>query len=154
MPRNNWRRLAVVLLLAAPAVGGCGKRGGTTVSGKVYYEGKPLTSGSVIFIDARGNTLPTVIRPDGSYQVVGVARGEAKIAVVSHARSPAGLRLGGRGTSPAAARLPATAPPGHESKAPQSRPPAIPARYRDPDQSQLTCEVTGRDQSHDIELRP
>lgn len=39
--------------------------------------GRPLTSGSVTFIDATGETFGDAIAPDGSYRVKGLALGTA-----------------------------------------------------------------------------
>jgi len=145
MPRIG-RRVAALTLLAALAACGCGKEGVNSVSGKVYLDGKPLSSGSVLFLDAQGNTVPTAIGPDGSYRVTGLAEGKARVSVVGHPGSPPGLRFPGRQMGP---------PEGHtKGQNPPRREVVIPARYKVPESSGLTCEVRRGDQGHDIKLSP
>jgi hypothetical protein len=64
-------RLAVLFLLAAVvAVSGCGESGPprTVVTGKVTYQGKPLPTGSVMFIPAKGKQKPCTSAIDASGQ--------------------------------------------------------------------------------------
>jgi hypothetical protein len=72
---------AVALALLMLAAVGCAGRG--DVSGKVTYQGKPLVFGTVQF-EASDKTLKQAnIKEDGTYSVVGVPVGEAKVAVSS-----------------------------------------------------------------------
>src|SRR5262245_9299438 len=66
-------------LLALTAVG-CGRRG--NVSGKVTYKDKPLVCGTVL-LHGRDGLRQGNIEPDGSYTVLDVASGEARVAVNS-----------------------------------------------------------------------
>src|SRR2546421_9946630 len=68
--------LAVVLL-----AGGCAPGIGS-VSGTVTYQGKPLTTGTVVFFDAANNSPSSPIQPDGTYTIGKVAAGQARIAVM------------------------------------------------------------------------
>ncbi len=119
-------------ILAGLALCACGC-GGATVSGKVTYQGRPVTSGSVIILGADRQARSGVIEADGSYAVEGVTPGEVKIGVVSH--------------DPAKGR--------HQGKKPP--PPRgtwfpLPPRYEDPETSGLGCTVGGGQVRHDIEL--
>src|SRR5689334_22127745 len=85
------KRLVTVLpLLVVAALSGCGNRG-ATVTGKVSYRGRPITSGSVIVRNADGTAESGVILPDGSYSVAGVKPGHISFGIFSpdpaHARS-------------------------------------------------------------------
>jgi hypothetical protein len=60
---------------------GCG--GAATVSGKVTYQGRSVTFGSVVFLSADQTARSGMIMPDGSYTVEAVPAGEVKIGVIS-----------------------------------------------------------------------
>jgi hypothetical protein len=104
-----------------------------TVSGRVTYQGKPLTSGSVTFCAAEGRVEHGLLRTDGSYAIERVPVGPARVAVASHTSVPVGLR---------------------GSSAPAEKPVALPARYRDPDQSGIEFTVEKGRTDYDIELGP
>src|SRR5262249_53728366 len=80
----NLRGLVPTALVAALlcAVTGCGK-GVADVKGKVTYNGKPVTSGTVNIQSSEGETLSGEIKPDGSYLIEKVPCGPAKVSVVS-----------------------------------------------------------------------
>src|SRR5437016_3362903 len=72
----RWNKLHGPLILIGIATG-CG--GNTAiVSGKVTYQGRPVTSGSVIVLNQDGTAESWVILPDGTYSVPGVKRGHVK----------------------------------------------------------------------------
>src|SRR5689334_8695397 len=75
--RRKWPLAAVVAVLA-----GCSADTGT-LTGHVAYQGKTVTSGSVIVVNEDGTAESGVIQPDGSYQVASVKRGRVKIGVLS-----------------------------------------------------------------------
>src|SRR4051794_6835119 len=85
----NRTRLIAPLILAV-SLAGCGGRA-ATLSGRVSYRGRAVTSGSVIVLHADGTARSGVIRPDGTYAVEGVQKGPVRIGVLSpdpaHARS-------------------------------------------------------------------
>jgi len=93
-------RLAGVGLLVCAAIStvGCGGRG--SVSGTVKHKnGKPVMSGIVNLIASDNMPYSTTINRDGSYTVLDVPAGPAKIGVISPNPSPnagAGGRAGGR----------------------------------------------------------
>jgi len=73
--RSRWPRLALALAFLAPLAAGCGG-GLTPVSGKVTYQGKPVTGGSLVFspIATAGEKEPgksgsADIGSDGSFSV-------------------------------------------------------------------------------------
>src|SRR5262245_12661212 len=117
--RNGGRSPVVAALLLAVVASGCGGGAGE-ITGVVRLGGRPLTSGSVTFIDARGETFGDAIAPDGSYRVTGLAPGTARIGVRSHPRVPPGLS-GQREADDGS--------------------PRSPARYEQPARSGLTWDV-------------
>lgn len=60
---------------------GCGPAR-SNVSGTVRYKGKPLTSGTIIFLASDNKNHQADIGPDGKYKMTGVARGKVKVAVI------------------------------------------------------------------------
>ncbi len=138
-------RLAALLVLAA-AAGGCGKST-ATLSGTVTYRGRPVTSGEVVFLAEGGAaSVHAPIGPDGRYTVKGVPRGTANVAVDNPPPSwyaTPGWRL------PAAL---ANDPEVRDARALAAHYVPTPPRYRDPNQSGLTCTVGRGSQSHDIAL--
>jgi hypothetical protein len=126
---------AVLLCLAA----GCGSSGGVTeVTGTVSFQGQPLKSGEVTFVDSDGTKSFSAISAKGEYRVKGVKRGKARISVVSKARVPAGLmKPGPRDPLPSAKEEP---------------PIVIPERYTRPESSGLSVEIDSRKVRHDIDL--
>ena len=77
-------RLRLLLLagLVVAAAGGCG--GGTgDLRGKVTFNGKPVTSGTVQVFLPDGSTRTSAIAPDGSYAVNDVPTGAVRIGVSS-----------------------------------------------------------------------
>jgi hypothetical protein len=118
--------VAVLLVLSA----GCGKRGAQAlapVAGRVNYRGRPLSSGTIVFIpDAvrgtSGDLASAAIQRDGTYHLKtgtgnGAAPGWHRVTVVAVQGAPsAGQRL----------VLPFS---------------LLPAKYQDPQLSGLSCEV-------------
>jgi hypothetical protein len=110
------------------------------VSGKVTFQGKPVTPGFVIFAnDAKGVHMTAPLGPDGRYEVVmakgfGLPLGEYAVAVspplMDH---PVG---------------PIAEPPEADKRK------DIPRRYRDPATSELKREVKSGENVFDIELKP
>jgi hypothetical protein len=136
---------------------GCGSG---TVTGKVLYQGKPVSGGTVIFIHPNKGSLSTAIGEDGSYQFVNIPPGEVQIAVAPPVREQA------RSLPPNLnwEKIKASHPPGFSEEALKQKmgyrpaPPAaavsisLPQKYTDPTQSGLTYTVTSGSQPHDIEL--
>src|SRR5438045_892164 len=95
-PKGQW---ISGLLCASLLVSACGCGGTATVSGKVSYQGRPVTYGSVIFLGDDNKARSGVIEPDGSYTVEKVFPGEALVGVISHDPSKGRSTL--RGGKPA-----------------------------------------------------
>jgi hypothetical protein len=121
------------------AVAGC-NHGPASLSGKVTYRGKPVTTGTVYVAGPDGVQAASAINPDGNYQVFAVAAGPAKIGVIS--------------------LKPPAAPPRATKRAPvASLPPPvagwfpIPDLYADPLKSGLTTDLKSGPNDYDIELR-
>jgi hypothetical protein len=126
---TNGLRVAGCALLAWTALG-CGPQV-SQVSGKVTYQGKPLPSGSVVFVSPEGDVVGrSAIAADGRYVMTDVPAGSVKVAVESHERVPPGL--GG--------------PPGDYVP--------IPPRYKKAETSGLEYTVTRGSHTFNIDLSP
>lgn len=121
------RRLPAALLAAALLAVGCGGHN-ATISGKVIYKGRPVTSGAVVVLNPDGTAAKGAIRPDGTYAVSGVARGVVKLGVLSADPAPA-------------------------SKAKPAGWFPLPKALGSPGRSGLTCEVSSSQVSHDIDVK-
>jgi hypothetical protein len=119
------------LLPLLAAVGGC--RHSVTVGGKVSFQGRPVSYGSVIFVVDGRLARSGVIQPDGSYVVEELSAGTAKIAVIS--RDPSKGRSVLRGGKPSE--------PGKKETSAHNATPLpwfpLPAKFEDPETSGLTC---------------
>jgi hypothetical protein len=135
------RRVAGLGLAVVLAVAGCGAETGT-VSGKVTFNGRPLTFGMVAFVSADGRVASCSIEPDGSYKIDKILVGPAKISVQSLPPPPQMTPLGPDGQP-----LPQV-----REKAKEYVP--IPDHYKEPQQSGLAYTVEPGAQMHDIELKP
>ena len=143
---GKMRRSGAVLLpLLLAIAGGCSKT--ATVTGKVTYQGRPVTYGSVIFLNADKTARSSVIAPDGSYRIEGVLPGTVKIAVIS--RDPAKGRSVVRGRK---------SPPTDKTAGASPSVPAtgwfpLPARFESPASSGLSCNVDSGPSGHDVEMK-
>lgn len=138
------KSLKLAFALAIPTlVFGCGGSGGpemAKVSGKVTYQGKPLTKGTISFISVspNGSNANSVIGPDGSYTLQttnpndGAVVGEYQVIVSD--------------IDPNALNTPA---PGEPVKK-QER--IIPEKYEKPDTSGLKRKVASGSNTFDIAL--
>jgi hypothetical protein len=165
-PRGSLRiALGVSLLLLAA---GCSSRG--AVSGKVFYEGKPLPGGKVLFIHEQKGSFTSRIQEDGSYKIPDVPTGQVKIAVTGPAtgsdandpRLALSMRGGKLPTDTDLAKLKKLVPSDVDEAGlremmgvPAAQPQKsalIPSKYNDPEKSGLTYKVDGGPQTHDIKL--
>lgn len=138
------RALKLGLAMVLPAlVIGCGGSGGpemATVTGKVTYQGKPLTKGTISFIstDPSRSNANSVIGPDGSYSLQTTNPGDGAVVgdykVIVSDVDPNSLN---------------TAAPGEPVKK-QER--LIPEKYENPDSSGLTRKVESGRNTFDIAL--
>jgi hypothetical protein len=151
--------LGLVVLAA-----GCGSRG--LVTGKVNYQGKALPSGTVLFIHERKGSFSSPIKEDGTYQIADVPSGSVKVAVFP-ATTAAQNKWRGPAISDAdVAKIQEGQPKdrpkisdeamkekmGIRPTQPKGKVVAIPEKYGNPEQSGLTCTVTGGPQTHNIDL--
>ena len=79
-----WRYCLLTALLTA-GIGGCSSK--ASVSGKVTYQGRHVTHGSVIVVSADSSARSAAIHSDGSFTIGGLPPGKARLGVVS--RDPA-----------------------------------------------------------------
>jgi len=111
------------------------------VSGKVTFQGKPVTDGLLVFSNhAKGVHMTAKLSPDGRYELQ-TARGF-------------GLPLG---TYKVAVSPPVFDPPMPGMPAPPPRPKAydnIPKQYFSPETSGLTITVVDGDNPFDIDMKP
>jgi hypothetical protein len=71
----------LAFLLVALAAGCAGK---ATIRGKVTYQGKPVTGGTITFlVGSEERSYPAQIQADGSFTIPEIRTGEAKITVTS-----------------------------------------------------------------------
>jgi hypothetical protein len=142
------------LLLSGPLLGGLlgvwlgvalWRDSKTQVSGWVTYNGYPVGSGSVVMVGWDGLPVYGQIQPDGSYFIKKPRTGVVKVAVTSPAPVAPILAKSRVGDKFRASDNASASPPDNWF--------AIPARYGDPETSDLSLDVrTGRN-SFDIELK-
>lgn len=128
---TSVRRLAVAALLFLGA-SGCGDSATTRmapVHGKVFYRGQPLTTGTIVFAPnpTRGTNGPLAtadIQPDGTY--------------VLHSGETFGAVVGWHRVTVVALEPQTVAAAGQGFVTPRS---LVPEKYRDPELSDLACEV-------------
>jgi hypothetical protein len=152
-----WPRTTLLVLALAPLSVGCGSKG--TVSGKVFYEGKPLPGGMVTFLpaDATG-AFHSVINEDGSYKVAGIPPGPATITVSSPDPPQPARQLAKQPTmeklkSPKGEMSPEIAKHMGDPEAGKRKYMTIPSNYKDPNKSGLTYAVKSGSQDFDIQLK-
>jgi len=84
-----YRRYLLVAVAACALVAGCSKSkagaGGSTINGKVLFNGNPVAGARVIFTDGKGSGLasgPTAVTDDsGEYAIAGAPAGSYKVVV-------------------------------------------------------------------------
>jgi hypothetical protein len=134
-----------LLLLLLAGVGGCSRT--AKVTGKVSYQGRPVTYGSVIFVDGTKAARSCAIGADGSYAVEGVTPGNVEIGVISRDPSKGRSAVHGRKlaqTDKKGAGSSGTATGGWFP---------LPAKLENPETSDITCTVGSGRVTHDIDLK-
>jgi hypothetical protein len=141
------RRCGLLVLLAASlGAAGCGSASGT-VKGKVSYNGAPLKGGTVTFFYPDGRGFPIGILADGTYTLDRLPLGPVKVCVDTSSLDPKKHLRYSYAPPPGAKPPPGFSPTSAEAYV------AIPAKYADPAKTDLTYDVTGGTQTHDIELK-
>ena len=69
-------------LFASLVLVGCGSKQ-SELSGTVTYQGKPLSSGSVLVAGSDGMVKASPIQPDGAYKIKGIVTGTIRVTVSS-----------------------------------------------------------------------
>lgn len=147
--RRNPRFGPRLVLLAALVGGGCGGGKGS-VSGTVTFKDKPLPTGTITFLDDRNEVLASSAIREGKYAVFNLPVGPTKIIVSTPPESPSKRRrprhLPGVKKSEPLGK-------GSVTTRPAVMVFAIPARYADPAQTDLTFTVQAGEQEHNVELK-
>jgi hypothetical protein len=140
-----------LLVLAA----GCSSSG--TITGKITYQGRPVTGGTVLFASADGKgNVSSQIGADGSYTINKMPAGLAKIAVETKSAQPTQSRFGvgpPKGMQPPPGTVPEGAKSVYDSGSATAKAELLPDTYGNPESSGLTFEVKGGAQTHNIELK-
>jgi hypothetical protein len=139
---DRYRRVSLTLMIASIGlVCGCGSS--ATVSGKVSFDGRPVTYGSVIFLCDDNTAYSTAIQPDGTYRLEQIRSGDVKIGVITPAPSKSSKHQ--RSTPLADAKA---ASPGAKSDRIM-----VPKRFRDPVGSGLIAKIGSGNVSYDIDIK-
>jgi hypothetical protein len=144
-------RVLVVLLLVALLVG-CGRaRRSGVASGKITYNGQAVNDAALLLYsagDALAEPIVIPVDPDGSFRISDLPQGEYKIVVQ-------GAEGGGSDAS-----LLKNLPPDKQAEmkkmlegrtSPKTIP--FPNKYKDLTTTDLKCEITGKDQTLNFELK-
>jgi hypothetical protein len=132
-----WGSLLLISLTGA----GCGKPSGH-VSGKVFFQGRPVDSGTIVFVGQDNYKAYCAIGPDKTYYFDNVPVGPVKIAFESHHRVPLAFQT----------QNPPFLPKVKEETPPPPLP--IPEKYKNPEESGLTFTVKTGKQTFHIKLNP
>jgi hypothetical protein len=132
------KHFACVCSTAAVLIGfasllGCGdSNGGVTVSGKITYDGNPVTSGLINFQPQGGRPLGGAIRADGTYSAE-IPPGDYAVRIDAPAPLPQGFK---------------------EGDPVPDLPPLVPEKFANYDSSGLTATVKpdARNQTIDFNL--
>jgi hypothetical protein len=127
---------------------GCAK---ADLSGRISYNGKPVSFGTVQAFGSDGRPVSASIQPDGSYSLRALALGEARLAVSTS--DPTLLRTA---VIRAGRQRPAGAASPLESEPPQIAPSQwfpLPEQYRSVDTSGLTATIKQGSNTFDINLK-
>jgi hypothetical protein len=153
--------LFAATVLAAVALTGCGDVPRGRLHGTVKYQGKPLTGATVIFLAGDNKTHLAKLKPDGTYDVSGVALGTIKVSIqqdlpeVASKADPrsAASRSQSKSdvTDEKAAKAPAAPPPPAPEKTDWKH--RLPVQYADAEKSGLTFELKESDQDWSVDLK-
>jgi hypothetical protein len=166
---NPLRTVSVCFAVMAAALAGCQGSGDNKfpakVSGKVSYNGSPVTGGTITFHTADGSPIQAAIGLDGTYNIVNLPEGPVTVTVETESlnqKTPQytgqGARkgmYGGRGAGPAAGGAPkgdTKSPMPSEAQSSQPVYVKIPGKYAQASTSGLTTTLKKGDQKFDVTL--
>jgi hypothetical protein len=151
MLTNGRILLAVPLCLALVAGCGSNKSAPAKITGHVKYKGEPVTGGTITFYAEKGGGYPAEIDPDGTYSVADVPLGAMKVAIETESVKNLERKAVYRDNK---GHVQQNSPLQQEggSAGPPPKYVKIPAKYKDPQTSNLTCDVTYGKQKKDFEL--
>src|SRR6516165_10446050 len=136
------------------------------VHGKVLYRGEPVAGGKIVFLCPDNTTAPARIASDGSYDVAKVSRGHIRVAIQADKPRPkpraqpnskaAAIKAKDTVTAEQAksddrakgARTGEVPPPSNDTRAL-----VLPAKYGDPNLSELSFELVDREQEYSLDLK-
>ncbi len=138
--------LALALVLGGL---GCGEASDkpASVSGRVTYKGKAVTSGIVVLVGKDGKVSdPGPVQADGTYKIAKAPVGPMKVSFDNPPPAHA--------TAPPGQKLPAHDPEAQENAKESARYVATPAKFKDPEHSGVTLEIKkGKNENCDIALK-
>ncbi len=123
--------------LALTALVGCGPGGGggsgkATISGKVTYQGAPVTGGTLTLYDDKGSPYPVGIKADGTFNVSDVPIGQMGVGIDTGSAAPPASSAGGGQAAP------------HVD---------IPPQYKNPQSSGLTWDIKAGKNTKNFDLK-
>jgi hypothetical protein len=135
------------------------------VSGRVTYNGNPVTGGTLTFHSADGGKIPAAIGADGTYSAFDIPDGDMVVTVETETINPERKQPEYRGAPSGAAKMYGKKGAGMgvvakgqqmgpmpEGTAPVGTYVKIPAKYNDPAKSDLKCTLKKGDQKQDFNL--
>jgi hypothetical protein len=133
--------VVALFLLILATLSGCGQSQSGTVTGKVTFNGEPVGAGTVAFYGTGDKAAIAALRPDGTYEAVGVPLGEVKVTVTTPPPPPA-------------PEVAANNPMMRKKKVtvPTAKGTSLPPKYASATTSQLTLTVTEGTQTFNIPL--
>ena len=154
--RTGFRRFLLLGVLPLLAAIGCSSEG--SISGKVTYQGRTVTGGTIIFTSPEGSSSSSIAE-DGTYSIARMKTGPAKIAVETKSAQGAistAPKAGGdpkKGGGKNVEFPPEAAKSSYAGTPRTTKAEKIPEHYEDPDKSGLTYIVKGGPQEYDVELK-
>ena len=140
-------RFSGLLALAVLGVAGCaGGERPASVYGHVSYKGKPVTSGTVVFVSEDGkSSYPGQVQPDGSYAIAQAPVGEVRLSF-DNPPPP-------RTAPPLGQKPPANDPEYQEAAKAASLYVPTPVHFKDPDKSGIIFDLRRGSNECDIDLK-
>jgi len=140
------------LLFLSGCGGGAGPR--AKVKGKVTFNNKPVTAGTISFFGPDKRSGSAQIKDDGSYEIPDAPVGEVIITVEAPDRSKMMGRVDQPQRPPGVGGMPADMDPGKSGSLSPDKIVPVPTKYNSEKTSPLTYTVTNQDQEYDVKLTP